>query len=71
MPHLPLVHLTLGIQAALSFFWLDGFAVPAPAPQSEQVRESHLGHKSSASQYIHILSYKANIDGFEGQNIEL
>jgi hypothetical protein len=39
------VHLTLGIlrqsQAvfyALSFFWLDGFAVPAPAQVTQTVR---------------------------------
>jgi len=39
------VHLTLGIlrqsQAvfyALSFFWLDGFAVPAPAQVTQAVR---------------------------------
>ena len=41
------VHLTLGIlrksQAvlhALSFFWLDGFAVPAPAQVTQTVRRS-------------------------------
>jgi hypothetical protein len=40
------VHLTLGIlrtfQAvsyALSFFWLDGFAVPAPAQVTQTVRQ--------------------------------
>ncbi|MBK9208531.1 MAG: hypothetical protein IPL71_09590 [Anaerolineales bacterium] len=38
------VHLTLGILAAfqavfyaLSFFWLDGFAVPAPAQVTQTV----------------------------------
>ncbi|MCG2784910.1 MAG: hypothetical protein L6461_07360, partial [Anaerolineae bacterium] len=43
-PHLARVHRTLGIlrtsQAffyALSFFWLDGFAVPAPAPVTPAV----------------------------------
>ncbi|MDP1624471.1 MAG: hypothetical protein Q8L64_01755, partial [bacterium] len=42
--HSLLVHLTLGIlrksQAvfyALSFFWLDGFAVPAPAQVTQTV----------------------------------
>jgi len=41
------VHLTLGIlrqsQAflhALAFFWLDGFAVPAPAQVTQTVRRS-------------------------------
>jgi hypothetical protein len=41
------VHLTLGIlrtsQAvfyALSFFWLDGFAVPAPAQVTQTVGQS-------------------------------
>jgi hypothetical protein len=40
------VHLTLGIlrtsQAvfyALAFFWLDGFAVPAPAQVTQTVRQ--------------------------------
>jgi len=48
------VHLTLGIlyesQAvfyALAFFWLDGFAVPAPAQVTQTV--SHL--------FIHTLEY--------------
>ena len=43
--HSFLVHLTLGILAkissifhALSFFWLDGFAVPAPAQVTQTVR---------------------------------
>jgi hypothetical protein len=43
-PHLTKVHLTLGIlrksQAvfyALAFFWLDGFAVPAPAQVTQSV----------------------------------
>jgi len=41
------VHLTLGIlrqsQAvfyALAFFWLDGFAVPAPAQVTQTVRRN-------------------------------
>ncbi len=43
------VHLTLGIlrisQAvshALAFFWLDGFAVPAPAQVTQTVRRTVL-----------------------------
>jgi len=46
------VHLTLGIlrssQAffyALSFFWLDGFAIPAPAQVTQSV--GRLRHKTS------------------------
>jgi hypothetical protein len=42
--HLARVHLTLGIlrrfQAvsyALAFFWLDGFAIPAPAQVTQTV----------------------------------
>ncbi|MCK6463131.1 MAG: hypothetical protein L6Q29_04950 [Candidatus Pacebacteria bacterium] len=42
------MHLTLGIlrtsQAvshALAFFWLDGFAVPAPAQVTQTVRRFH------------------------------
>jgi len=55
------VHLTLGIlrksQAvsyALSFFWLDGFAVPAPAQVTQTVRRQiksvHLSTDNHASQ---------------------
>jgi len=46
------VHLTLGIlrksQAvlhALAFFWLDGFAVPAPAQVTQTVRRLVASHK--------------------------
>jgi hypothetical protein len=48
------VHLTLGILArfqavfyALAFFWLDGFAVPAPAQVTQAV--GHTGEKMVAS----------------------
>jgi hypothetical protein len=44
------VHLTLGIlrtsqtvSHALSFFWLDGFAVPAPAQVTQTVRRLVVG----------------------------
>jgi hypothetical protein len=47
------VHLTLGIlrtsQAvlhALAFFWLDGFAVPAPAQVTQTVSHLLAKHKS-------------------------
>jgi hypothetical protein len=45
------VHLTLGslrqfqaVSYALSFFWLDGFAVPAPAQVTQTVRRVLLTH---------------------------
>ncbi|MBK9602367.1 MAG: hypothetical protein IPO36_11075 [Anaerolineales bacterium] len=51
------VHLTLGIlrksQAvfyALSFFWLDGFAVPAPAQVTQTVGRSLL--KKNNEEYL-------------------
>jgi hypothetical protein len=52
------VHLTLGIlrqsQAvfyALSFFWLDGFAVPAPAQVTQTVGQPVLHNKVSFLKY--------------------
>ena len=48
------VHLTLGIlrtsQAvsyALAFFWLDGFAVPAPAQVTHAVRHPRAKHSKA------------------------
>jgi hypothetical protein len=62
------VHLTLGIlrtsQAvfyALSFFWLDGFAVPAPAQVTQtvgrlasnnEIQKSHLENRSTNFHHI-------------------
>ncbi len=50
------VHLTLGIlrqsQAvfyALAFFWLDGFAVPAPAQVTQTVRQPRAKEKLSSN----------------------
>ena len=53
------VHLTLGIlrtsQAvfhALSFFWLDGFAVPAPAQVTQTVSRVLANHETELSKNI-------------------
>jgi hypothetical protein len=69
------VHLTLGIlrtsQAvshALSFFWLDGFAVPAPAQVTQTVGTplAQQGKKRSSKQFAFstVLSVKQNKEIF-------
>jgi hypothetical protein len=69
------VHLTLGIlrtsQAvfyALSFFWLDGFAVPAPAQVTQTVsvplRENLLGLFQNCVSFKLGLSLSNQVSGF-------
>jgi hypothetical protein len=70
------VHLTLGIlrtsQAvfyALAFFWLDGFAVPAPAQVTQTVRPHVflLGVKKSLlfnKRYLSLLAIRFSLQSF-------
>jgi len=53
------MHLTLGILAkisgiflALSFFWLDGFAVPAPAQVTQTVGRLRRKYKTALHRFV-------------------